>query len=139
MRKLYLLPMLLLVLMVSFLSCKKESVSNLSPADTGQTISVTINSNQSYVLDQPDASNLNISRQAAHFSVSESVANTETGGFSYRYIPAVGYTGADEISLLSTVTTNNYSHSSESGGCGSGNGETKISSRLLTLKITVAN
>ena len=139
MRKIFILPMLLLVLMVSFLSCKKESINVLSPAGTGETISVQLTPSQSYVLNQPDASNLSISRQASHFSVSEAVANIETGGFSYKYIPVAGYTGTDEISLLSSATTTTYSHSSESGGCGSGGGESKISSNLITLKITIAN
>jgi len=121
MRKIHFLPMLLLVLMVSFLSCKKESINTLSssPANTGETIAVKITPNQSYIFNQPDASNLSINRQASHFSVSEAVANTETGGFSYRYVPAADYTGVDEISLISSKTITNYSSSGESG-CGSG-------------------
>jgi len=139
MRKIFILSMLLLVLMVSFLSCKKESIDVLSPAGTGETISVQLTPSQSYVLNQPDASNLSISRQASHFSVSEAVANIETGGFSYKYIPVAGYTGTDEISLLSSATTTNYSHSSEGVGCGSGSSESKTSSRLITLKISIGN
>ena len=139
MRKIFILPMLLLVLMVSFLSCKKESIDVLSPAGTGETISVQLTPSQSYVLNQPDASNLSISRQASHFFVSEAVANIETGGFSYKYIPVAGYTGTDEISLLSSATTTNYSHSSEGVGCGSGSSESKTSSRLITLKISIGN
>ena len=139
MRKIHFLPMLLLVLMVSFLSCKKESIDVLSPAGTGETISVQLTPSQSYVLNQPDASNLSISRQASHFSVSEAVANIETGGFSYRYVPAAGYTGVDEISLISSRVIINYSSSNESG-CGSGSSDNKTSgTSFVTLKITIAN
>ena len=139
MRKICFLPMLLLVLMVSFLSCKKESINTLSTANPGETIAVKITPNQSYILNQPDASNLSISRQASHFSVSEALANTETGGFSYKYIPAADYTGVDEISLVSSKTITNYSTSGQSG-CGSGSSDNKTSgTSFITLKITIAN
>jgi len=143
MRKIHFLPMLLLVLMVSFLSCKKESINNTlssSPANTGEAIAVKITANQSYVFNQPDASNLSINRQASHFSVSEAVANTETGGFSYRYVPAADYTGVDEISLISSKTIINYSSSGESG-CSSGgsSADKTASTSFITLKITIAN
>ena len=141
MRKIHFLPMLLLVLMVSFLSCKKESVNSLSssPANTGETIAVKITPNQSYIYNQPDASNLSVNRQASHFSVSEAIANTETGGFSYRYVPAADYTGVDEISLISSRIIINYSSSNESG-CGSGSSDNKTSgTSFITLKITIAN
>jgi hypothetical protein len=138
MRKKHSSSLLLLVLIVSFLSCKKESVNMLSPVGPGETIAVKIAPNQSYILNLPDLSNLSINRQAAHFSVSETLANAENGSFSYRYIPAADFTGADEITLVSSKT---ITSSSSEGGCNTGSSDSKASSstNLITLKITVAN
>jgi len=139
MRKIYFLPLLLPALMVVFLSCKKESINTLAPAIPGETIAVKIAPNQSYILSLPEASNLSISRQAAHFSVSEALVNTETGIPSYKYIPATDFTGNDEILLVSSKPIINYS-SSGSGACGSGNSDSKTSgTSFITLKITIAN
>jgi hypothetical protein len=139
MRKLYFLPMLLPVLMVVFLSCKKESVQGLAPAAPDETIAVKIAPNQSYILNLPESNNVSISRQAAHFSVSEALVNAENGIPSYRYIPATDFTGNDEVSLISSKTSINYS-TSGSAACGSGSSDSKTSStNLITLKITVAN
>ena len=139
MRKPYFLPVLLPVLMVVFLSCKKESVTTLAPAAPGETIAVKIAPNQSYMLSLPEANNVSISRQAAHFSVSEALVNAENGSPTYRYIPAADFTGNDEIVLISSKTMINYS-ASGNGACGSGSSDSKTSStNLITLKITVAN
>ncbi len=134
-----LLTMLLLVL---FSSCKKETagVRNNIPSSSQETINVKISSNQSYEIILAEAMSASISKQASHFSVSETHVNSETGMPVYSYIPAVNFTGTDEVILSSTVKYSSIANSIGSGCPSSGNaGNTGTFIQYTTLKITVGN
>ena len=140
MRKLILFPILFTGMIMFSFSCKKES-RDLPVTDTdGETINVRIAPNQSYQMDLTNAGTVSISKQAIHFSVSEAIANNETGTQVYKYIPAKDFTGNDEVVLLSNKTEENHSVNN-SGGCpGSSNAfTTSIGTKYTTIKIMVGN
>jgi hypothetical protein len=142
MKKLILLPLLLLGVMVLSLSCKKESRETKIKSTPDETINVKIALNQSYQLDMTNDGTVSISRQANHFLVSEAIGNNENGTKGYKYIPATDFTGNDEVLLSSTRTVQNYSPGNSSGCSGSGNSNsytTSVSTKYTMLKITVSN
>ncbi len=139
MRKLILLPILLAGMIVFSLSCKKESRDNLVPSATGETFNVRIAPNQSYEMDLSNAGTVSIIKQASHFSVSETIVNSENGGQVYKYIPAKDFTGTDEVFLMANKSEESHSVSN-SGGCGSSSAyTTSIGTKYTTIKITVDN
>lgn len=118
------------------LSCSKNSKDSLSPttAKPDRTITAKVAPGQTYVLDVAIKGNLGIISQAAHYRVSETGID-ENGHLVYKYMPAVGFNGADEVLL---------SHSTEaeddiSNGCNYGESRINISSSTIAVKITVAD
>jgi hypothetical protein len=145
MRKIILLPLFFPAVIVFLSSCKKESVSNTAaPTIPGETINVSVAPNQLYQMNIADAGTISINKQANHFLVSEAQANSETGSAVYKYIPATGFVGNDEVVLISIKTVTNYSESG-GGGCNQGDhvatttATTSSYSKSITLKITVSN
>jgi hypothetical protein len=139
MRKLILLPILLAGIIVFSLSCKKESLDNLVPSTSGETINVRIAPNQSYEKDLTNAGTVSILRQAIHFSVSETIVNIESGGQVYKYVPAKDFTGTDEVLLMANKSEESH-FGNDSGGCGSSSAyTTSIGTKYTTIKITVDN
>ena len=140
MRKINLLLLLVPGLLVFYPSCKKESHDITVISTPYETINVKIALNQPYEMDLADAGTVSISRQAVHFLVSETIVNKETGTPVYKYVPATGFSGNDEIVLLSTKTFANYS-TSTGGICPGGptGYTTSTSDKYIRLKITVGN
>ena len=140
MRKLILLPVLFTGMIIFSFSCKKQSHDILVTSAAGETINVRIAPNQSYQMDLTNAGTVSISKQAIHFSVSETIVNNENGTQIYKYIPATDFTGNDEVVLLSNKTDDNHSVTN-SGGCpGSSNAyTTSIGTKYTTIKIMVSN
>jgi len=140
MRKLILLQLLSLAMGVFSFSCKKESRDVPDTAAAGETINIRVAPNQSYQLDLTNAGTVSISKQAMHFSVSEAMVNTENGTQVYKYIPAIDFTGNDEVVLLSNKTEENHSVSISSGCPGSSNAFTNsMGTKYTTIKIIVGN
>lgn len=122
--------------LVLLLSCSKNSKDSFSPttAKPDRIITAKVAPGQTYVLEVAIKGNLSITRQAAHYSVSET-GIAENGHLVYKYMPAVGFNGADEVLL---------SHSTEaeddiSNGCTYGESRISISSSTIAFKITVAD
>jgi len=139
MRKLILLPVLFTGMIIFSFSCKKGSHDMVTDTD-GETINVKIAPNQAYQMDLTGAGTISILRQAIHFSVSETIVNSENGTQAYKYVPAKDFTGNDQVELLSNKTEGSSS-ANNSGGCtGSGNSNTTpIGTKFTTIKILVAN
>src|SRR5258705_13850794 len=122
MRKHTLLMFFLLIVSIFFLSCsKKDASDNTVMSVPDETIRVKIAPNQSYQLDLSNAGTVSISRQAIHFSVSETMVNNENGIPFYKYIPVTDFTGNDEVVLLSTKTEANNPSGNSAGCPGSSN------------------
>ncbi len=140
MRRLILLPILFTGMIMFSFSCKKESRDMLITGTDGETINVRIAPNQPYQMDLTGAGTISILRQGIHFSVSETIVNSENGTQVYKYIPAKDFTGNDKVELVSNKTEENLS-ASNSGGCpGSSNTYTSsIGTKYTTIKITVSN
>ena len=138
MRKLFLLPAVLLGFLVVFQSCSKQSPSNaVAPINTN-VINVNIAPNGSYQLPIQNPGNVSISRQASHYQVSQADVDSKSGVMVYKYIPVADYMGTDEVVLSNTKTSiitgsgcpNNHTSNSES---------TATSTSYITVKINIAN
>jgi hypothetical protein len=141
MRKITCSSIFLLGLLALITSCKKDSFNERQSATTiNQTVSAKIAANQSYQMDLTDAGNVSISRQASHYSVSQTAMDNAKGGTAYTYIPAKDFIGTDEVVLLASKTVVNTSYNN-GGGCHSGSNAStsSISNKYITVKITVGD
>ena len=138
MKKQILPSLLLIAIVVSFVSCKKESMKPAPVVPSTEVVQVKISPNQTYQADMNDATKISIAKQAIHFSVSEALVNGENGAPGYKYVPAADFTGSDEVTLISSKTETSYF---SGGGCSNGNSNehTTVTTKYITLKITVGN
>lgn len=141
MKKLF-LPLLFLIAIATLApSCKKDSLDKrVNLSTSSETLNIKISPNQSYIISLTEASAASISKQASHYSISETRINSEDGVPVYSYIPAKDFMGADEVVLSSTIKLSN-SFTQISGGCpGSGNSNPAATMiKYTTVKITVGN
>lgn len=133
MRKIISLPVLVLGTMLLSLSCMKER----GPGDRSITVpdeivQVKISPDQSYQMDLIADAEVSIAKQASHFLISETRVHLEKGSPLYFYQPKSGFTGNDEVKLMSVskISANNNGY----GGCN--NGEKTIT-KYTIIKITV--
>jgi hypothetical protein len=136
MKKTLLTATVFFCLLVLTQSCTKQSqdgfMAPVQPA--AKTITATVSSGQTYIFNAGYPGTMNIDRQASHYQVSETTID-ENGAVIYKYIPAKGYQGADEVML-----TQNVSNSGDNnGGCSQNHSGTTVSSSTTVIKITVAN
>jgi len=135
------LPVLVMSMFIVCASCSKdEAVISANPnpsVSATQVINATINSENKYELPltSPD---VQIHKQASHFSLSSIGVDSKNGMTIYQYLPAKGFTGTDEVTLKDTKTYLSYSNG---GGCNrddmSSQSVTKTS--FITIKFSVAN
>jgi isochorismate synthase EntC len=115
MKKLYFFPAVLVGILIGFQSCSKQSPNDIvaSPANL---INATIAANQTYLLTLDNSASVSVSKQASHFQVSQIEMDTKNAAMIYKYVPAINYTGTDEVVLANTkaITTQ-----SNSNGCNS--------------------
>lgn len=139
MRKILFPAVVLLMLFVS--SCKKQSIGRLTRTQPDETMNIRVGADQLYSLDLSNAGIVKIIKQASNFSLSETVTNTVRGGFNYNYIPAKGFTGKDQVVLLSTMTVMNAFPLNVGGGiCNEGNNNSvSVISKNIVVKIQVGN
>jgi len=122
-------------LLVLAQSCTKQSQDNfVTPAQAANVVNATVSSGQTYIFNAGYPGTMNISRQASHYQVSETTVD-ESSAVIYKYIPAKGYQGADEV----TLTQNVNSSGGNNGGCSENHSGTTVSSSTTIIKITVAN
>jgi hypothetical protein len=137
MKKIFLIPFILG--MICFVtSCTKQSSSDILyiPAPD-EIINAKIAPGQPYSLNLSGMGNVSIIKQGTHFSVSEIVAANENGSPAYKYVPASGFNGTDEVMLYSSSIT--YSNSSNSN-CNNNNGNNTVTkTKNVIIKIDVTN
>ena len=135
MRKLFYFSAVL-VGILSFQSCSKESASEMVQATPpANIINATIALNKTYQLTF-NSGDVNISKQASHFKVSQVEPGAENGSLVYKYAPAADYLGADEVVLSIT-----QSYKTENGGCNTNRNSdtynTSYSTSYTTVKINI--
>lgn len=116
-----------LVLLLSCSKSSKDSFSRSTAATPDRIVNAKIAFGQSYTLSVATSGNVNINKQAAHYLVSETGID-ENGSLVYKYVPASGFKGNDEVILLHTIETTEYSNNS----CNYGS-----SSRMNTISSSI--
>lgn len=101
-------------------------------------VAVTISANQTYQLSLNNSVSLGILKQASHFQVSHTALDAKNGVMIYKYMPAVNYTGTDEV-VLSTIKATTVART----GCGNGqdinSNSITYTTSYTTLKINITD
>jgi hypothetical protein len=139
MRKLFLLTAILLVILVVFQSCSKQSSNaTVAPMRT-DIVNATIAPNGSYQLRIENSGNVAISMQASHFRVSQIEPDSKSGVTVYKYIPAADYRGTDQVVLSNTKTIITTGGSGCSNNHTSNTDITTSSTSYTTVKINITD
>ncbi len=115
MKKTIAYPAVLLSALVLLLSCSKSSKDSFTRSTSigsNKIVNAKIAPGATYTLSVGTSGDVSINKQAANYTVSE-MTTGENGSLIYKYIPASGFKGLDEVLLLHTIETLDYS----SGGC----------------------
>ena len=127
-------PFFSLALLLSCSKSLKDSFSPSTPASPDRIINAKVAPGQTYILNVANSGDVNISRQAAHYLVSETGIN-EIGAIVYKYSPASGFKGADEVLLTHRTEIAGSSYN----GCNYGSDNRSSHTSLIAVKITVAD
>jgi hypothetical protein len=139
MRKLYLFPAFLLGILVVFQSCSKRSATEAMAPVNPNIINATIALNGSYQLPVDNSGTISISKQASHFQVSQTGTDSKTGAVVYKYVPAVDYTGTDEVILSNTKTRLVTGSGCPNNHTSNGEATTATTTTFTTIKISVTS
>jgi len=136
MKKTIAYPAVLVCTLVLLISCSKNSKDSFSRSTSigpTKTVNAKIAPGGTYTLSVANAGDVSINKQAAHYLVSQT-GTDENGSLIYKYVPAAGFKGIDEVLLLHTIETLDYSGS----GCNYGGspGMSRISSSIV-VKLTI--
>lgn len=127
-------PVILVCLILSVLSCTKDSQDKyVPPVQSTQFINVNVASGQTYVF-TGGSGTLDVSRQASHYQISQT-GSDENGSAVYKYNSVLGYVGSDEVTLMfspKSVT------SASTGGCPESQGGSSSSTSFIGINITVS-
>src|SRR5436190_24365480 len=96
------LAVLILSLLV-FQSCSKNSSKDFGPPANikpDRIITANVTPGQTYTVTIDNYGELSINRQASNFKISQTGIDPKTGSLIYRYLPADGFKGSDEVLLL---------------------------------------
>ena len=120
-------------------SCTKNSSKDRAeniPARPDRIIEAKVSPGQMYTVTIDNMGELSINSQAAHFKISQTQTDPQTGSLFYSYSSADGFKGTDEVVLEHKTE---YIYSSNSS-CGYGS-NSAIGSRTsyIAVKITVAD
>ena len=115
-------------------SCTKQPADLAAPAQASNSIIATVSSGQSYVFNTGSSRTMSISRQALHYQVSEATVDEKNGNAIYKYVPAAGYKGADEVTLLQVVNASENNND----GC-QGHHSYTSGSNVIVIKINVTD
>lgn len=122
-----------LVLLLSCSKSSKESFTRSTSTAPDRIVNAKVAPGQTYTLSVAAAGSVNINKQAAHYMVSET-GISENGSLIYKYIPASGFKGNDEVILLHTIETMDYANSSCNYGSSS---QMNLISSSVVVKIVV--
>jgi hypothetical protein len=136
MKKLFTYTIVLCCLLLSVVSCRKQSPQPATEPE--QVINAIVAPGQTYTYTPPSSGTLSINRQATHFEMSEVGTENNNSSVVYQYAPAKGYKGPDEPPLKFGTTV---SYSGGGGGCNWGGNQNNYSTVTSTIiiKITVAD
>ena len=138
MKKIIAAPAILILSLVVFNSCTKNSSKDFPPpvsSSPDRIINAKVTPGVTYSVDIDNMGELSISRQALNFKISQTATDPKTGILSYTYLPADGFKGTDEV-VLTHKTEYVYSNNSSCNyGSNSAIGK-RIS--LIAIKLTVA-
>ncbi len=138
MKKLYSILVVLPCIIFVLPSCSKQSAKEMISPVSPNVINATIAPNQSYALNVSSSGNVVIEKQASHYKISKTVIDEKTGQVSYQYVPALDYTGTDEVVLSKKL---NVISSGNTGGCNNNHAEvaanTSYSTSYTTIRITI--
>ena len=131
---------LILSLMV-FQSCTKSSSKVFPPpananASPDRIVIAKVTPGQTYTVSIDDFGQLNISRQALNFKISQTGTDPKTGSLIYSYSPADGFKGTEEVLLVHKTEYIYNSNSSCNYGSNSAIGSR---TRYIAIKMTVAD
>ncbi|MEP7109655.1 MAG: hypothetical protein ABI760_16795 [Ferruginibacter sp.] len=129
------IPFLLISLALISQSCTKQSPDKRVTITTtpAQTINATVSAKSPYSLNVNNMGDVSVSKQAAHFELSQTETDPKDGTRLYKYVPQGDYAGTDEVELLASKTS--YSTGT---GCNSGRGEITTYNSTIVIKFTVS-
>ena len=99
MKKVYALPAMLFFIGLMLASCSKQSINDEVSPDLTNIININLAPGQSYQFAMSQPGEVNIIKQAKHYSISEVDIEKESSKAIYYYRPVQGYTGTEEIIL----------------------------------------
>ena len=121
-------------LLTGFLSCSKDSQDWSTAAFApDRVIMATVSPGETYSY-PAGSGTLDIRNQAAHYRLSELVVD-KNGAVVYQYIPAAGFKGSDQVTLMQTLTTTEYNNAS----CSGNSSHNRTTTSLITIKLDVNN
>ncbi len=126
--------MLILSMICIITSCTKQSSSDLYTPAPDEIIYAKIAPGQTYSLNLNSMGSVSITKLGVHFSVSEIIAANENTSAVYKYVPAAGFSGSDEVMLNSSFTSIAYN-----SGCNNNNGNytiTKTKNVIIKIDVT---
>lgn len=136
MKQIIFLPALLFGLLMVSQSCSKEAQNETRITEPGKIITATVSSTKPYTLNVTGLGDVSISKQAKHFTVSQTETDVNDGMLVYKYIPEKGYAGTDEVEILTLKTNSGGS----GNGCSNGGGEnTTAYNSTIIIKFTVSD
>ncbi len=125
------------LLTIAFQSCSKESANEMiAVAPPANIVNATVSLNKTYQLTF-NSGEVNISKQASHFKISQVERGSENVSIIYKYVPAPDFVGVDEVVLSIKKAIAN-----SSGGCNdnrsSNNDDMSYSTSYTTVKFNIA-
>ena len=134
MKKIFTYSAVLFSFLMVLQSCKKEPV--VETRQVNEVINAVVAQGQTYSFTAPSVGALSLSRQAMHYTVSSLETGKDNGFSSYKYIPATGFSGTDEV----TLNLISEAARASSGGCqGNHNNNSYVTSTMYLIKINVIN
>ncbi len=138
MKKRHILPLFFIAIIMIFQSCAKDTAGYMPPQPQGpasvSVINIKLAPNELYQLAIDKSSTVNIAKQASHYQISQTAADTKSSATLYSYMPAKDFSGEDEVMLNISKTIIN-----SAPRCGNGTGSSYTSSSSTIIKLKVGN
>ena len=135
MQKTFVYPAALFCLVIATLGCMKDQQSMLSTTTLpNQTISANVVAGENFTLVAGNTGTLSISKQALHYSISETA--NEDGSVYYNYHPSTGFIGSDEVTLA-YITEATSPISTIGSSCSANHSTTSSTMQKILIKLTV--
>ncbi len=122
-------------------SCSKsssDSFADSSRLNPSRIIEARVTPGQMQTVTIDNFGELSIARQASHFKISQTGINAQNGSLIYKYEPADGFAGSDEVLLAHKIP---MVYGSMGSSCNSGDSQMKIGTQTnyIAVKLIVTN